>query len=73
MTDNRPRNPDADEVASLVFSTNYRNKSEVIALARRLGKGLIVIKHAGRSNYNIVHNARRDRWDKPTIKVIHRT
>lgn len=69
----RPVNPDAKEVASLVFETNYRNKAEVITLAKRLGRGLIVVKHADRPNYNIVHNSRRDRWDKPSIKVVHRT
>jgi hypothetical protein len=57
-------------VAKLVFDTDYTNRAAVIRLCKALGGGGIVIKHAGRMNYNIVHHTRRDRWDIPGVDVV---
>jgi len=56
--------------AKLVFSTDYTSKAEVIALAKALGGDSIVLKHAGRLNYNIVHHARKDRWQRKGVTVV---
>lgn len=52
---------------------NWNNLPEVIALAKKLGPGMVVIKHSDRTNYNITHAERRDRWDNPNITVLHKT
>jgi hypothetical protein len=60
-------------VGAQVFDTDFTNKDAVIALANKLGSGLVVIKRKGILTYNIVHEARRERWDKPGVKAIHFT
>lgn len=37
---------------------DWCNRSEVIAYCKRLGKGNVVVKRAGRNNYNITHECR---------------
>lgn len=62
----RKRRLDTKEVAvakvksSIVFAVDYTNLTEVKKLARRFGKGMTVIKHPDRPNYNIVHTERTD-------------
>jgi hypothetical protein len=56
--------------AKLVFSTDYRSKAQVIALAKALGGGSIVIRHEGRTRFNITQHARRDRWELPGVTVV---
>ena len=56
-----------------VFKTDYCDLKQVIALANRMGPGMVVIKHDSRDNYNITHTERRDRWNIPGVVVCHRT
>ena len=44
------------------MKVDYTNKNQVIAFARKLGNGCIVIKHKAYKNYNITHEERRDRY-----------
>ena len=53
------------------FSVNWRRKASVIAYAKRLGAGNIVVKHKGRDNYNIARQSRRDLWCVPGCTVIY--
>lgn len=53
--------------------TDWKNLESVKALARKFGTGMLVVKHDDRPNYNITHAARRDLWDKPTVKVLYKT
>jgi hypothetical protein len=62
--------PTPVSAAKLVFETDYKNRAQVIKLARALGGDSIVVKHDGRANYNIVRHARRDRWDVPGVTVV---
>jgi hypothetical protein len=43
------------------FRVNWKDRDAVIAYAKRLGPGQVVIKHPGRDNYNITHASRPDR------------
>lgn len=52
-------------------STDYTNKDAAIALAKRLGRGMTVFKHPDRSNFNITHTNRRDRYLPDW--VVHQT
>ena len=56
-----------------VFGCNYKDKDEVIALAKLLGKGQTVTKHQDRPNYNICHTENRHLWDIPGVEVIYQT
>ena len=53
-----------------VFKTDYKDKDAVIRLAKKMGKGMSVVKHADRPNYNITHTSRRDLWDIPGVEVV---
>lgn len=59
--------------ARVVFGTDYTSLEAVVELAKRLGPGMVVIKHDGRNNYNITHKSRRDRWDLPYVTVVYDT
>ena len=52
---------------------DWNSPSSVIAMAKQLGPGMVVVKHDTRSNYNITHRSRRDLWDKPGVTLIHQT
>ncbi len=41
---------------------DWTNKEQVIAYAKKLGKGQTVFKHPSRNNYNITHTVRTDRY-----------
>lgn len=56
-----------------VMDTDWTNAESVIALAKRFGPGMTVIKHVDRTNYNITHTERRDRWDVPGVAVVYHT
>lgn len=51
----------------------WNDLKQVIAYARQLGPGMIVVKHYDRANYNVTHAERRDLWNIPTVKVLFRT
>lgn len=53
-----------------MIDMDWRNLAQVIAYANRLGKGQVVVKHAGRDNYNIQHASRLD-LIKPTTEIHH--
>jgi len=44
------------------ITINYSNLPEVIELAKTLGKNQTVFKHPERTNYNITHTSRSDRY-----------
>ena len=46
---------------------NWESRDAVIAYARRLGRGQTVFKHPDRSNYNITHTSRFDRYEKSWV------
>lgn len=51
---------------------DWTNRDSVIAFARRMGKGMTVIKTA--TGYGITHTERRDRWAHlPPGHVLHIT
>ena len=54
-----------------MFSIDWTDLSAVIALADSLGTGFVVIKHDSRSNYNITHASRPDRWNRRNVCVMH--
>lgn len=56
--------------AASVFKCDYTDKDSVIALARRMGKGMTVFKVEGRNNYNITHTEVKSRWEQHEV-VCH--
>lgn len=58
--------------ASRVFSCNYEDLAEVIALAKHMGPGMSVIRYPGRKNYNITHTDREPRLPRD-VKIHYRT
>lgn len=52
---------------------DWNNIGDVIAFAKSMGPGMVVVKHDDRPNLNITHAERVDLWDKPTVKVLFRT
>jgi hypothetical protein len=52
------------------ININWTNLNAVRAVARRMGSGMLIVRHDGRANYNIVHVSRRDLWNKRTVTVI---
>lgn len=55
------------------FKVNWGNKEEVIAYAKRLGRGMSVIQDEGRDTFGITHTDRTDLLAKPGRKIIHQT
>ena len=61
---------------STMPKVNWKSKDDVIAFCERLndiahkGNESIVIQYEGRINYNIIHKARRDLWDRSDVKVV---
>lgn len=49
------------------LKVNWTDKQSVIAYAKRLGKGMIVIKRPDRDNYNITHAERADLYQKEWV------
>ena len=57
-----------------LFSTNWMDKDSVIKLAKKLGKGMSVIKYANRSNFNVTHTSTLDRCKRHgEFTIIHQT
>ena len=56
-----------------VFNCDFSDLKAVIALAQKMGPGMVVVKHDDRAHYNITHATRPDLWDVPKCKVLHRT
>ena len=52
---------------------DWTDINAVIAVAKQLGPGMIVVKHDTRENYNITHTSRDDLWNKRGVTVIHTT
>ena len=52
---------------------NWCDLEEVKAFADMMGKGMSVVKHKSRPNYNITHTERRDLWDVPDCTVLYTT
>jgi hypothetical protein len=50
---------------------DWMDKAAVVAFANRLGTGQTVFKHPDRSNYNITHTSRTDRYHPDW--VVHQT
>ena len=61
------------KIPTSALRIDWTNLDEVIALANKFGPGQVVVKHAGRANYNITHQSRRDRWDVPNVTVVYTT
>lgn len=53
------------------FALNWADKDAVIAYARKLGPGVVVIQRPGRDNFNIVHASRPDLYT--LSMVVYRT
>jgi hypothetical protein len=49
---------------------DWSDIKQVQEYAKYLGKGMVVIKHATRDNYNITHASRTDRWLIPGVTTI---
>lgn len=43
--------------AGELFKTDWKDLAQVIALAKRFGPGMTVIKYQSRMNYNITHTS----------------
>jgi hypothetical protein len=52
---------------------DWTDLKSVIAYARRLGPGMVVVKHDSRKNYNITHAARTDLYEIASCTVHFRT
>lgn len=50
---------------------DWTNKDQVIAYAKRLGRGQTVFKREDRPNFNITHTSRKDQYIE--TEVIHQT
>lgn len=53
------------------FKVNWGDKDEVIAYAKRLGRGMSVIQDEGRNTFGITHTCRTDLLSKPGRKIIY--
>jgi len=49
---------------------DFSDKEQVIALARKLGRGMTVYKHPDRPNFNITHTSRVDLY-QPAWVIAH--
>jgi len=52
---------------------NWEDKDQVIAFAKRLGKGQTVFQDEGRKSYGITHTSREDLINLPGRKIIFQT
>ena len=59
--------------AKTVFETNYCDLEQVKALAKKFGKGQIVIKYPWRKNFNIIHAENEERSVFEGASVVWRT
>ena len=53
------------------FAIDWKDKDNVIAYAKKLGKGHIVFKHPSRDNYNITFVCRPDQYEG--CEIIYKT
>lgn len=56
-----------------VFGTDYNDLEAVKRLARKLGKGMSVLKHPSRQNYNISHTEDDKRSIAKGYTIVWRT
>lgn len=60
---------DLADIPDMAGVVNWHNLESVKSFADKFGPGQLVIRHDDRSNFNIVHAARRDRWDRKGVTV----
>lgn len=58
------------KVCGSPFKVDWKNEKAVVAYATRLGKGQTVIYNEDLKSYAITHTERRDRWERPGVRII---
>ena len=52
---------------------DWTKLAAVIAAAKKMGSGHVVVKHDNRPNYNITHAERTDLYMKSGVTVLYRS